>query len=128
MNEQKELALKQENLSERNRQIPTVAPVVDILENDDEILLFADMPGVNREDVIVNIENGRLALSGVRKMSTAGVASWEEFGEVEYRRVFSVPQTINIGKVGAELKEGILRLRLPKAEAAKSRQIEIKAG
>ncbi|HBG19468.1 MAG: heat-shock protein [Desulfobacterales bacterium GWB2_56_26] len=127
MNEQKELALKQENLSERNRQIPTVAPVVDILENDDEILLFADMPGVSREDITVNIENGRLALSGVRKMSTAGAASWEEFGEVEYRRVFSVPQTINIGKVGAELKEGVLRLRLPKAEAAKPRQIEIKA-
>ena len=127
MNEQKELALKQENLSERNRQIPTVAPVVDILENDDEILLFADMPGVSREDITVNIENGRLALSGVRKMSTAGAASWEEFGEVEYRRVFSVPQTINIGKVNAELKEGVLRLRLPKAEAAKPRQIEIKA-
>ena len=128
MNEQKELALKQENLSERNRQIPTVAPVVDILENDDEILLFADMPGVSREDITVNIENGRLALSGVRKMSTSGAASWEEFGEVEYRRVFSVPQTINIGKVGAELKEGVLRLRLPKAEAAKPRQIEIKVG
>lgn len=128
MNEQKELALKQENLSERNRQIPTVAPVVDILENDDEILLFADMPGVSREDITVNIENGRLALSGVRKMSTAGAASWEEFGEVEYKRVFSVPQTINIGKVNAELKEGVLRLRLPKAEAAKPRQIEIKVG
>jgi len=128
MNEQKELALKQENLSERNRQIPTVAPLVDILENDEEILLFADMPGVSREDITVNIENGRLALSGVRKMAAAGAASWEEFGEVEYRRVFSVPQTINIGKVGAEMKEGVLRLRLPKAEAAKPRQIDIKAG
>ena len=128
MNEQKELALKQENLSERSRQIPTVAPVVDILENEEEILLFADMPGVNREDVTVNIENGRLALSGIRKISTSGATNWEEFGDVEYRRVFSVPQTINVGKVGAELKEGVLRLRLPKAEAAKPRQIEIKAG
>lgn len=128
MKEQKELALKQENLSEANRQIPTVTPVVDILENDDEILLFADMPGVSREDVVVNIENGQLALSGRRKMSTAGAATWEEFGEVEYRRVFSVPQAINVGKVGAELKEGVLRLRLPKSEAAKPRQIEIKAG
>lgn len=127
MNEQKELALKQEKLSE-NRQIPIVTPVVDILENDDEILLFADMPGVSREDVSVHIENGQLALSGKRKMATAGAASWEEFGEVEYRRVFSVPQAINVGKVGAELKEGVLRLRLPKAEAAKPRQVEIKAG
>lgn len=126
MNEQKELALKQENLTERSKQLPTVAPVVDILENDEEILLFADMPGVNREDVAVHIENGRLALSGIRKLPTSGAASWEEFGDVEYRRVFAVPQTINIGKVNAELKEGVLRLRLPKAEAAKPRQIEIK--
>jgi HSP20 family molecular chaperone IbpA len=125
MNEQKELALKQENLSERT-QLPTVAPEVDILENEEEILLFADLPGVSRDDITVNIENGRLSLSGVRKMAVSGAATWEEFGEVEYRRVFSVPQTINIGKVGAELKEGVLRLRLPKAESAKPRQIEIK--
>ncbi len=126
MNEQKELTLKQENLSERTRQLPTVAPEVDILENEEEILLFADLPGVSREDITVNIENGRLSLSGVRKMAASGATTWEEFGEVEYRRVFSVPQTISIGKVGAELKDGVLRLRLPKAESAKPRQIEIK--
>ena len=126
MNEQKELTLKQENLSERSRQLATMTPEVDILENEEEILLFADMPGVNREDISVNIENGRLSLSAVRKMAVSGAASWEEFGEVEFRRVFSVPQTINIGKVGAELKEGVLRLRLPKAESAKPRHIEIK--
>lgn len=127
MNEQKELTVSEESLSAQNRQLPTVAPFVDILENEDEILLYADMPGVSRDDVTVNIENGRLALSGVRKMTTAGVASWEEFGEVEFRRTFSVPQSISIGKVNAELKEGVLRLRLPKSESAKPRQIEIKA-
>lgn len=128
MNEQKGLVAKEETLNARNRQIPTVAPVVDILENEDEILLFADMPGVSKDDVTINIENGRLALSGVRKMTAAGAANWEEFGEVEFRRIFSVPQTINVGKVNAELKEGVLRLHLPKSEAAKPRQIEIKAG
>lgn len=47
---------------------------------------------------------------------------------MEYKRSFSVPQTIDVSKVDAELKDGVLRLHLPKSEAAKPRQIEIKAG
>lgn len=128
MDEKNEIAVREETLSERNSRIPTVAPVVDILENPDEILLYADMPGVSKDDVTVNIDNGRLALSGVRKMQSVGVASWEEFGEVEFRRVFSVPQSIDVSKVNAELKDGVLQLHLPKSEAAKPRHIEIKAG
>lgn len=128
MDEQKEIAVREETMSERSSNIPTVAPVVDILENADEILLYADMPGVSKEEVTVNIDNGRLALSGVRKMQAAGAATWEEFGEVEFRRVFSVPQSIDVSKVNAELKDGVLQLHLPKSEAAKPRHIEIKAG
>lgn len=128
MDEKKEIAVREETMSERNSNIPTVAPVVDILENSDEILLYADMPGVSKEEVAVNIDNGRLALSGVRKMQAAGAVTWEEFGEVEFRRVFSVPQSIDVSKVNAELKDGVLQLHLPKSEAAKPRQIEIKVG
>lgn len=128
MDEKKEIAVREETMSARRSNIPTVAPVVDILENSDEILLYADMPGVSKEEVTVNIDNGRLALSGVRKLQAAGAATWEEFGDVEFRRVFSVPQSIDVDKVNAELKDGVLQLHLPKSEAAKPRQIEIKAG
>lgn len=128
MDEKKEIAVREETMNERSSNIPTVAPVVDILENADEILLYADMPGVSKEEVTVNIDNGRLALSGVRKMQVSGAATWEEFGEVEFRRVFSVPQSIDVSKVNAELKDGVLQLHLPKSEAAKPRHIEIKAG
>lgn len=127
MTEKSELIERNEAMPERSRKIPVVAPVVDIYENEEEILLHADMPGVEKEDITVNIDNGRLTLSGLRKMKADGVATWEEFGDVEYQRIFSVPQTIDIGKVNAELKEGVLRLHLPKSEAAKPRQIEIKA-
>jgi HSP20 family protein len=125
MNETKELIKREENLPESTRQIPAVAPVVDIYENDDEILLHADMPGVKKEDVTVNVDNGRLAISGVRHLESGGATNWEEFGDVEYQRTFSVPQSIDIAKVNAELKDGVLRLHLPKSEAAKPRQIEI---
>jgi HSP20 family molecular chaperone IbpA len=113
---------------EQSRPIPTVAPVVDIYENDDEILLHADMPGVEKDKITVNVDNGTLTITGVREFETKGVATWEEFGNVEYRRNFSVPQTIDVEKVNAELKDGVLRLHLPKSEAAKPKLIEIKTG
>jgi len=112
---------------EKTRALETVLPPVDIYESEEEILLFADMPGVLKEDVKVNIDNGTLSLSGIRKLQPRGAARWEEFGDVEYRRNFSVPQTINVEKVYAELKDGVLKLHLPKSEAAKPRLIQINA-
>jgi HSP20 family molecular chaperone IbpA len=126
MSERKDITTRQESMPERNSEIPTIAPLVDIFENDDEILLHADMPGVNKEDITINIDNGRLELAGVRKTETSGASGWEEFGDVEYQRAFSVPQSIDVGKVNAELSDGVLKLHLPKAEAAKPRTIEIK--
>lgn len=127
MSERKDITTRQDSTPERNIEIPTLAPLVDIYENDDEILLHADMPGVNKEEININIDNGKLELSGTRKMETSGATGWEEFGEVEYHRFFSVPQSIDVGKVNAELSDGVLKLHLPKAEAAKPRIIEIKA-
>ena len=127
MNDKQELVEREQAMPERSRKMPVVAPLVDIYENEDEILLHADMPGVERENITVNIDNGRLSLSGVRYFKVEGAANWEEFGDVEYQRLFSVPQTIDVGKVNAELKDGVLRLHLPKSEAARPRQIKIKA-
>ena len=83
------------------------------------------MPGVLKDDISVDIDNGRLSLSGTRRLETTGAANWEEFGEVEYQRTFSVPQTIDVNKVNAKLKDGVLKLHLPKSEASKARQINI---
>lgn len=127
MNEKTDMVKRQESMPDTNREIAAVTPLVDIYENEDEILLYADMPGVVKDDITINIDNGKLTLTGTRKVETAGSAQWEEFGNVEYRRNFSVPQTIDVEKINAVLKEGVLRLHLPKSEAAKPRQIEIKA-
>ena len=128
MSDKKELVKTEKEMVEKSRPIPTVAPVVDIYENDDEILLHADMPGVEKDKITANVDNGTLTITGVRELETKGVATWEEFGNVEYRRNFSVPQTIDVEKVNAELKGGVLKLHLPKSEAAKPKQIEIKTG
>lgn len=127
MRERTDLAKREESLPERSREIPAAAPLVDIYENDEEILLRADMPGVEKKDITVNIHNGRLFLGGIREIESRGSAQWEEFGTVEYQRTFSVPQTIDVDKINAELKNGVLSLHLLKSEAAKPRLIKIKA-
>ncbi|GAB6192616.1 Hsp20/alpha crystallin family protein [Desulfocastanea catecholica] len=127
MNEKTDLTPRKENIVARRQDMPRVAPVVDIYENEDEILLQADMPGVTKEQVTINVDNGKLEISGMRKLETKGTSTWQEFGDVEYRRIFSVPQSIDVGKVNAELKEGVLKLHLPKTEAAKPRTIQISA-
>lgn len=117
-----------EQPAQLGRQLPVTAPAVDIYENEAEILLHADMPGVVKEDIAISIDNGKMTLSGCRRLSSTGAAAWRELAEVEFRRTFAVPQSIDINKVHAELKDGVLRLHLPKSEAAKPRQIEITAG
>lgn len=127
MSENTELVTTKQ-VGELVHQLPIATPAVDIYENDAEILLHADMPGVVKEDISVHIDNGKMILSGMRRLSIAGASAWREFGEAEFRRTFSVPQSIDVGRVHAELKDGVLRLHLPKSEAARPRQIEIKAG
>ncbi|KJR99807.1 MAG: heat-shock protein [Desulfobulbaceae bacterium BRH_c16a] len=126
MSDRADMVKREESMPERSREIPAVAPFVDIYENESEILLHADMPGVDKNDITINVDNGKLSLGGVRKIETAGAVQWEEFESVEYQRTFSVPQSIDIGKINAELKNGVLCLHLPKSEAAKPRRIEIK--
>ncbi|WP_020589139.1 Hsp20/alpha crystallin family protein [Desulfobacter curvatus] len=126
MDSAQKITKQDEKNVEKTRQLYEVTPAVDIYENEDEILLHADMPGVVKENISVDIDNGTLSISGVRKLEIKGAATYEEFSDVEYVRSFSVPQTIDVEKVEAELKNGVLRLHLPKSEAAKPRQIEIK--
>lgn len=126
MNNNQETTKREDKNIERTRELYEATPAVDIYENEDEILLHADMPGVVKDDISVNIDNGTLSLSGVRKLASKGLANWEEFSDIEYIRSFSVPQAIDVERVEAELKDGVLRLHLPKSEAAKPMQIEIK--
>jgi len=127
MSDKKDIARKEEKGIEKTRELRSAVPSVDIYENDDEILVHADMPGVKKDEVSVNIDNGTLSLSGIRRLDNTGASTWKEFSDVEYVRSFAVPQSIDVERVEAKLKDGVLELHLPKSETAKPRMIEIKA-
>ncbi|PID72108.1 MAG: heat-shock protein [Desulfobulbus propionicus] len=125
MSENKAVTVSNKNDVAAARQVPIITPNVDIYENESEILLHADMPGVSKEDISINIDEGRLHLSGSRTFSDTEAAGCLEFGAAEYSRIFTVPQSIDVGRVKAHLNDGVLELKLPKHEAAKPKHIEI---
>lgn len=102
-------------------------PLVNIYENEEEILLCLELPGVSRKDIKIQIDNGLLTLIGGRSIERKGVSEWDEIKDVEYHRSFSVPPTINTEQVAADLVNGVLTLRLPKSAAAQPKTIEINA-
>lgn len=105
-----------------------MAPECDIYESDEEILLVADLPGVSPSALAINIDNGELALEARRSLASTGTLLGGELRDCDFRRRFAVPPGIDAGKIAAELKNGVLRLHLPKSDALKPRQINVRAG
>ena len=102
-------------------------PRVDILETEQEVLLLAELPGVRPNDVDVRFENGELTIHGRRLPSNAGKkrALWE-YEPAHYHRAFRLSEDVAADRIEAELKNGVLTVRLPKAETAKPRRINVK--
>lgn len=119
-----------EGYAEALDQRPVLAPAVDIYENTEEVLLVADLPGVGSEDVTIRLEKGELAIEGRRRKDkdAEGAPLAAEFRFLDFRRAFSVPPGIQSDAIKAELKQGVLKVHLPKVAAAKPRQISVKAG
>lgn len=102
-------------------------PPVDIFESKNELTVMADLPGVEKDGLNVHVEEDVLTIEGrVRHDSRKG-SVLNEYDLVDYWRQFRLSEEIDAERISAELKHGVLTLRLPKAEPAKPRQIEIKA-
>ncbi len=106
-----------------------VWPRVDIEETDDAYLIKAELPGMKKEDVAVEIHNNVLSISGERKETreekSKNVHRRESFVGT-FCRNFSLPDQVSVEKVDAEFKDGVLRLTIPKSEERKPRKIAIK--
>jgi HSP20 family protein len=105
------------------------SPLTDISEDEDSYKLKLDLPGVKKEDVKINYENGQLSISGERKQETEKKNS--KYHRVErsygkYFRSFNLPSKIQEDKIDAEFKDGQLTITVPKSEEVKPKQIEVK--
>jgi HSP20 family protein len=105
----------------------TFTPRVDIYETDKELLLFAELPGVRPEDVDLHYEQGELTLHGkVRPRPDRPQYLLQEYAEGDFFRAFTIHESIDAGRIEAECKNGVLTVHLPKVEAARPRQINVK--
>jgi HSP20 family protein len=104
-------------------------PPVDIYQNGEhEIVLKADVPDMTREDIDITVDNGTLTIKGAKKQ--ASDVKEEHYHRIErnygsFSRSFSLPQTVDTTKVGADYRNGVLTVRLPLREEAKPRQIKV---
>ena len=105
------------------------APRVDVIEDADNLRIYADLPGLNREDIQLSVERNTLTITGVRKpMEDANKFSWHRAERLygTYKRVFNLPTVGDPDKVSAEYRNGVLEITLPKAEHAKPKMITVK--
>lgn len=102
-----------------------IAPNVDITETKDEFVLQADMPGVTKHQLEVLLEGSELTIVGRRSPSTAGDFLHRETSAAAFRRTFVLDPMIDGNRVSAQIDNGVLCVRLPKAEAVKPRKVAV---
>ncbi|MCS7170841.1 MAG: Hsp20/alpha crystallin family protein [Aquificaceae bacterium] len=117
-----------EELVPREEVEKVFAPVVDVYETDQELVVKAELPGVKKENVEVSIRDNSLHIRGEKKEEKE--EKTETYHRVErvygkFERVVPLPSEIKVESAKAEFKDGILEIRIPKAEGAKERKIEI---
>ena len=106
------------------------SPAVDIHETENQIVVKAEVPGMEREDIELGLENNVLTLKGDRRFEKD--TTEENYHRIEraygtFSRSFSIPSVVDEDKISADYKEGVLTITLPKTEKAKAKQIAIKS-
>ena len=117
---------KQDN----GRREAAVLPPVDVIEDATGITLYADLPGVSKEQLNLRVEADTLTIEGEVGLATPeGLqASHAEVSVPRYRRVFTLSMELDPEKIAAEMVHGVLKLRIPKAEHAQPRKVQIRVG
>ena len=105
------------------------APVVDIVESEQEFSLLVELPGVQKSDVKLSVQDGVLTLNGQREQDkeVKGIRFHRtERAYGRFTRSFALPESVDEQKLSAEFRDGLLKVHLPKAEKAKPRSVEVR--
>lgn len=115
---------------EQTRNRRTFVPKVDIYERGDDTILLANMPGVDEKSIDINLDKNVLTITGRVEAEEPDHhrLAYAEYDTGDYQRSFTLSNEINTNKIDAIVKNGVLRLVLPKAEEAKPKKIAVKAG
>jgi HSP20 family protein len=113
---------------EESISLSTWAPACDVLERENEIVIKAELPGLNKENVKVSVENNILTIYGERKVEEE--TKRENYHRMErsygeFMRSFALPNYVDTAKIGAEFKDGVLNVTLPKRAEAKPKHVEV---
>ena len=102
-------------------------PALDLYQNNDNVVVRVELPGMRKEDIEISLQDGMLTISGERKSETAegDKAERTERYVGKFRRSISLPTQVDASKVTATYRDGILTVTLPKAEEAKPKQIQV---
>ncbi|HUK42175.1 MAG TPA: Hsp20/alpha crystallin family protein [Candidatus Acidoferrales bacterium] len=103
-----------------------ITPPVDIYEIGEGLAVKADLPGVAKEGLDVRVENNLLTIRGKAHHIAPGDPVYREYGLVNFFRQFELNEKVDQTKISAELKNGVLTLKLPRAEETKPRKIDVK--
>jgi HSP20 family molecular chaperone IbpA len=110
------------------RDQPALLPPVEVIEDANGITLYADLPGVPKENLDVRVEGDTLTIEG--EMALPAIEGLEpthvELNTPRYRRVFTLSKELDAAQVAAEFAQGVLKLRIPKAAHAQPRRIEVR--
>jgi len=114
--------------AEESRRDAAVLPPVDVIEDATGITLYADLPGVSKEQLNLRVEAETLTIEGDVGLATPDglQASHAEVSVPRYRRVFTLSKELDPEKIAAEMTGGVLKLRIPKAEHAQPRKVQIR--
>lgn len=117
------------DIKEEQMTLSEWAPSVDIIEDEKEWLVKADLPEVKKEDVKVSVENGALVITGERKLEKE--EKEKKYHRIEraygkFLRTFTLPEGADGTKIAADFKDGVLKVHLPKSEKAKGKAVEVK--
>jgi HSP20 family molecular chaperone IbpA len=115
---------------ESTRGVPVFRPLADIRDSGQGAILTLDMPGVGRDDVEIELERRVLTIRGRGRLTAPEGYRllFAEYREGDYERVFTLSEAIDEAAIRAEMSNGVLTLTLPRAEAARPKRIEVKAG
>ena len=115
-----------ETKPDRRQEEQFLAPMASVTEDHDAYTLLVEMPGVNKEGLEISIENNELTITGRRSLPTIeGTLLHRESRHENFRRTFEIDPSINADKINAKIDNGVLTLRLPKAEQVKPRKITV---